>query len=433
MNKKTILVVEDEVNIRKGLAATLSDNYEVFSAENGEEAYKIFKKQHPDLVLTDIRMPKMGGLSLLDKIKLENKKIPVILITAYGTIDSAVDSMKRGAADYITKPVNLDKLEAVIKKALTHKKTPSKTNPESSIIGTSALMKTLYNQITKVALSNATILITGESGTGKEVLARDIHDLSTRPGKLVPVHCSALPETLLESELFGYEKGAFTGAASRKLGRFDMAAKGTLFLDEISEISPLIQTKLLRVLHDKTFEMVGGTETRKADIRIIAATNKNLEPLIKSGQFREDLYYRLNVIHFHLPPLRQRKTDIPLFVNRFIEELGKSSGKLIEIISEDALKILVNYSWPGNIRQLKNVLERMILLTSSRILDIKDIPQEITAVEGVASNAGTTIKNAEKDLIIKELENTGGNKTETAKRLGISRKTLYRKMEEFGL
>ncbi|MCK5161139.1 MAG: sigma-54-dependent Fis family transcriptional regulator, partial [Candidatus Aureabacteria bacterium] len=231
----------------------------------------------------------------------------------------------------------------------------------------------------------------------------------------------------------GYEKGAFTGAASRKLGRFDMAAKGTLFLDEISEISPLIQTKLLRVLHDKTFEMVGGTETRKADIRIIAATNKNLEPLIKSGQFREDLYYRLNVIHFHLPPLRQRKTDIPLFVNRFIEELGKSSGKLIESISEDALKILVNYSWPGNIRQLKNVLERMILLTSSRTLDVKDIPQEITAVEGVPSKAGTTIKNAEKDLIIKELENTGGNKTETAKRLGISRKTLYRKMEEFGL
>ena len=433
MDKKTILIVEDEVNIRKGLAATLSDNYRVLSAENGEEAYEIFKKQHPDLVLTDIRMPKMGGLSLLDKIKLENKKIPVILITAYGTIDSAVDSMKRGAADYITKPVNLDKLEAVIKKALTHKKTPSKTNPESSIIGTSPLMKTLYSQITKVALSNATILITGESGTGKEVLARDIHDLSMRPGKLVPVHCSSLPETLLESELFGYEKGAFTGAASRKLGRFDMAAKGTLFLDEISEISPLIQIKLLRVLHEKTFEMVGGTETRKADIRIIAATNKNLEPLIKSGQFREDLYYRLNVIHFHLPPLRQRKTDIPLFVNRFIEELGKSSGKLIEIISEDALKILVNYSWPGNIRQLKNVLERMILLTSSRILDIKDIPQEITAVEGVASNAGTTIKNAEKDLIIKELENTGGNKTETAKRLGISRKTLYRKMEEFGL
>ncbi len=433
MDKKTILIVEDEVNIRKGLAATLSDNYRVLSAENGEKAYEIFKKQHPDLVLTDIRMPKMGGLSLLDKIKLKNKKIPVILITAYGTIDSAVDSMKRGAADYITKPVNLDKLEAVIKKALTHKKTPSKTDVKSSIIGTSPLMKNLYNQITKVALSNATILITGESGTGKEVLARDIHDLSKRPGKLIPVHCSALPETLLESELFGYEKGAFTGAASRKVGRFDMAEKGTLFLDEISEISPPIQTKLLRVLHDKTFEMVGGTETRKADIRIIAATNKNLEPLIKNGQFREDLYYRLNVIHFHLPPLRQRKTDVPLFVNRFIEELGKSSGKLIESISEDALKILVNYSWPGNIRQLKNILERMILLTSSRVLDVKDIPQEITAVEGVPSKAGTTIKNAEKDLIIKELENTGGHKTETAKRLGISRKTLYRKMEKFAL
>ncbi|MEA3347276.1 MAG: sigma-54 dependent transcriptional regulator, partial [Candidatus Auribacterota bacterium] len=402
-------------------------------AENGEEAYEIFKKQHPDLVLTDIRMPKMGGLSLLDKIKLENKKIPVILITAYGTIDSAVDSMKRGAADYITKPVNLDKLEAVIKKALTRKKTSSKTDLESSIIGTSPLMKNLYNQITKVALSNATILITGESGTGKEVLAQDIHKLSKRPGKLIPVHCSALPETLLESELFGYEKGAFTGAASRKLGRFDMAAKGTLFLDEISEISPSIQIKLLRVLHDKTFEMVGGTETHKADIRIIAATNKNLEPLIKSGQFREDLYYRLNVIHFHLPPLRQRRADISLFVNRFIEELGKSSGKLIESISEDSLQILVNYSWPGNIRQLKNVIERMILLTSSRILDVKDIPQEITAVESAFSKPGTTIKNAEKDLIIKELENTGGNKTETAKRLGISRKTLYRKMEEFGL
>lgn len=433
MGKKTILIVEDEVNIRKGLAATLSDNYRVLSAENGEEAYKIFKKQHPDLVLTDIRMPKMGGLSLLDKIKLENKKIPVILITAYGTIDSAVDSMKRGAADYITKPVNLDKLEAVIKKALTHKKTSPKTDLESSIIGTSPLMKNLYKQITKVAFSNATILITGESGTGKEILARDIHGLSKRPGKLIPVHCSALPETLLESELFGYEKGAFTGAASRKPGRFDMAEKGTLFLDEISEISPSIQTKLLRVLHDKTFEMVGGTETREADIRIIAATNKSLEPMIKSGQFREDLYYRLNVIHFHLPPLRQRKADIPLFVNRFIEELGKSSGKLIESISEDALKILVNYSWPGNIRQLKNVLERMILLTSSRVLDVKDIPQEITAAEPVTSKAGTTIKNAEKDLIIKELENTGSNKTETAKRLGISRKTLYRKMEEFGL
>ncbi|MDD5645489.1 MAG: sigma-54 dependent transcriptional regulator, partial [bacterium] len=308
----------------------------------------------------------------------------------------------------------------------------------STILGNNPKLKTIYEQAAKVALTDTTILITGESGTGKEILAQDIHKMSKRTGKFTPVHCAALPETLLETELFGHEKGAFTGAFSRKPGRFEIAERGSIFLDEISEISTVIQTKLLRVLQDKAFERVGGTQTLKADIRIIAATNKNLQPLIKSGKFREDLYYRLNVVHFHLPPLRDRKEDIPLFIEAFIGELSKSSGKIIEGITDGALNVLSGYNWPGNIRQLRNTLEHMILFNSSRTLDVKDIPPEITPAIG-APNEKTvltetgTIKELEKDLILKELQKSNGNKTEVATRLGISRRTLYRKLQQYNI
>jgi DNA-binding NtrC family response regulator len=438
LNKKTILIADDEINTLKGLASALSEKYRVITASNGQEAYELFASNMPSIVLTDIRMPVMGGLTLLDKIRSANPDIPVILLTAYGTINNAVEAMKRGASDYITKPVNLDKLEVIIEKFIDKKVAAGAFRNQSTIIGNDAALKTIYEQASKAALTDTTILITGESGTGKEILAQDIHKISKRPGKFTPVHCAALPETLLESELFGHEKGSFTGASSRKAGRFELAEKGTIFLDEISEISTSIQTKLLRVLHDKTFERVGGTQTLKADIRIIAATNKNLEPLIKSGRFREDLYYRLNVVHFHLPPLRERIGDVPLFVNHFIEDLAKSSGKIIEGITDEALKLLTGYTWPGNIRQLRNTVEHMILFSSSRILDIKDIPPEIIKEAGLPSGKNITtgkgtIKDLEKDLILKELQKSGGNKTEVANRLGISRRTLYRKLKQYDL
>ncbi|MBN2191113.1 MAG: sigma-54-dependent Fis family transcriptional regulator [Candidatus Aureabacteria bacterium] len=438
MNKKTILIADDEINTLKGLSAALSEKYRVITASNGQDAYELFTSNMPSIILTDIRMPVMGGLTLLDKIKSVNPDVPVILLTAYGTINNAVESMKRGASDYITKPVNLDKLEAIIEKFIDKKPKAAALRNQETIIGADAALKTIYEQAAKVALTDTTILITGESGTGKEILAQDIHKMSKRTGKFTPVHCAALTETLLESELFGHEKGSFTGASSRKAGRFEIAERGTIFLDEISEISTSIQTKLLRVLQDKAFERVGGTQTLKADIRIIAATNKNLGPLILSGRFREDLYYRLNVVHFHLPPLRERAADIPLFVNHFIEDLAKSSGKIIEGITDEAVSLLTGYPWPGNIRQLRNTIEHMILFSSSRILDIKDIPPEITkglslpAGKNIAAGKGT-IKDLEKDLILKELQKSDGNKTEVANRLGISRRTLYRKLKQYNI
>lgn len=442
----TVLIIDDEKNIREGLAAALEmEGYMVALAADGKQGLARMVKGDIDLVITDLRMPEVSGEQVLAKVAAENPGVPVIVLTGHGSIDSAVEAMRNGAYDFLTKPLNLDQLILIVKRALEsrelaikHRELLEQLNSRKSfesIIGKSAEMQKIFATVRKAADSKASVLITGESGVGKELIANALHNLSPRRDKpLIKVHCAALSENLLESELFGHEKGAFTGAVARKRGRFELAAGGTIFLDEIGEIDQNVQIKILRVLQDKRFERVGGEETIEVDVRVIAATNRDLEKEIADGRFREDLYYRLNVVHIHVPPLRERRDDIPLLIASFLQEFAKENGKNIEGIDARARSALYKFDWPGNIRQLRNCLESAVVMCSSSVITLEDLPPSIAGSGEdalISIPAGIPMEEAEKILIQQNLAINKGNKSKTADILGIGRKTLHRKLDEY--
>jgi len=444
--KFTILVIDDEKNIREGLSMALEDEgYEVITAEDGKKGLEKALYDSVDLIITDLRMPLVSGEEILKKVVAELPSIPVIVLTGHGTVELAVEAMRIGAYDFLTKPLDLDRLFRLVKRALENRalalqkkeleeKLEKKTSLEN-IIGNSSAIRKVFDEIKKVAPTKATVLITGESGVGKELVANAIHNFSQRRDKpFVKVHCAALAESLLESELFGHEKGAFTGAIERKRGRFELSNKGSIFLDEIGEINQSIQVKLLRVLQEKQIERVGSSEPIDVDTRVIAATNKDLEKEMKEGHFREDLYYRLNVVHIFIPPLRERREDIPLLVDSFVKEFSNENGKEISSIEPKARNAIYNYDWPGNIRQLRNCIESAVVMTSDNILHFDDLPfKEKVENEVIRIPMGTTMEKAEREIIIKTLIHENNNKKRVADILGIGRKTLYRKLQEYSI
>ncbi len=447
--KPTILIVDDEKNTREGLKWSLeSGDYEILLAANGREAYDLFQNQPVDLVLTDLKMPDMDGLELLKKIKAEDPQVAVIMLTAHGTIENAVEAMNLGAMHYQTKPVDLKELKIKVAQALEGRRLAIENEQLKSqisdryafhnIIGRSPVMERVFQIVRQVAPTRATVLIQGESGTGKELIANAIHLNSPRARRpFVAVNCGALAPTLLESELFGYEKGAFTNALKTKPGRFEIADGGTIFLDEISETSPEFQVKLLRVLQDQTFERVGGVAPIKVDVRVLAATNRDLRARIAEGKFREDLFYRLNVVTLELPPLRDRREDIPLLVDAFKREFAQADNRPEIEIAPKAMQLLQDFNWPGNVRQLRNVIEGLVVMNNGREVAPRDLPPEIARAQPVKGavhlRLGMSMADAERELIKATLAEQDGNRAQTARILGIGRKTLYRKMEEYGL
>ena len=445
--RATILIVDDEKNTRDGLARALRDEYAVAVAENGQRALEWLETRHADVVLSDLRMPGMDGLALLTRLLGRDPKPVLILLTAYGNIETAVEAMKRGAYDFLAKPVNLDRLELLLKRALAERRLGAENQRLKAqldakygfenIIGTSAAMQEVFETIRQAAPTRATVLIQGESGTGKELVARALHQCSPRAqGPFIPVHCAALAPTLLESELFGHEKGAFTGAVERRRGRFELADGGTLFLDEIGEIDPALQVKILRVLEERKFERVGGTETVSVDVRLVAATNRDLKQLVEEGKFREDLFYRLYVVNLSLPPLRKRDGDIVLLAQHYLKALAAENGKMVTGITAEAMDALAAYGWPGNVRELRNVIERMVVLGSGEKLTVRDLPAALRAAggrPGPGARAGNLLRDSERNLIEEALRRNKGSRTRAAVELGISRRTLHRKLNEFGL
>ena len=448
-----ILVVDDESLMREFISESLSSKgYEVDAAENGAKALELINSETYDLILTDFKMPKVTGMDVLRKAVEKMPGVKVVIMTAYGTIENAVEAMKIGAFDYITKPFGVEEVLLLVKRALEFKNLEEenrKMHTEledkygyKSMVGESPAMKKVFELIQTISQSRSTILVTGNSGTGKELVARAIHYTSPRKsGPFVKINCAALPSELMESELFGHEKGAFTGAIKRYHGRFERANGGTLLLDEISEMSPVLQAKLLRVLQEREFEPVGSSETITVDVRIIATTNRNLEVLINEGKFREDLFYRLNVISIHLPPLKVRINDIPLLANAFLDRYNRENGKAIEGIADEVFESWKLYPWPGNVRELENTIERAVVLCTGKILEMSDVsaPTQSTAnIPGTESTmlstnvTGMTIAEMERELILKTLEVQGGNRTTTAEILGISVRTLRNKLAEYG-
>jgi DNA-binding NtrC family response regulator len=442
-----LLVADDEKNIREGLAAALEmDGHEVVTAADGSEGWKRFQKGDIDLVITDLRMPGLSGEELLKRIGAETPGIPVIVLTGHGTVETAVAAMRNGAYDFLTKPVNLDRLSLLVKRALQsrelelrHRRLEEELEHQKqfeTIIGTSVPMRRVFDTISRVAPTKASILITGESGVGKELVADAIHELSPRKGKpLIKVHCAALAASLLESELFGHEKGAFTGALARKRGRFELAHEGTLFLDEIGEIDQNIQIKLLRVLQEKKFERVGGEETIESDVRIVAATNKDLKAEIEKGNFREDLYFRLNVVNILVPPLRERKDDLPLLITAFLKEFAAENGKNVDGIDEKARAAIYAYDWPGNVRELRNCMESAVVMAKGPVITEADLPPTLRTQNDsrwIRIPLGTSLEESEKIIIRDTLSSLRGNKSKTAEVLAIGRKTLHRKLAEWG-
>jgi two-component system response regulator HydG len=448
--KERILVVDDEQSHRTMLKAVLTkEGYDISEADDGISAVKAVESESFDLILMDIRMTDMDGIEAMGQIKKMSPSIPVIMMTAYASIKTAVEALKSGAYDYLTKPLDTDELKILIKKALEHyrlqeenvllKERLADRFDFSKIIGKSRRIKELFENLSLIAPSDATVLIYGESGTGKELVANAIHQNSPRAqNPFIKVSCAALPETLLESELFGHERGAFTGALTRKAGRFQLADGGTLFLDEVNVMSSTTQVKLLRVLQEREFEPLGSTKTIHVDIRLIAATNKELEAEVKEGRFREDLFYRLNVVPIHLPPLRERKEDIPLLAEHFFQIYQEKNKKSVKGFLPKTIDTLMRYDWPGNIRELENVIERAILLCRSEYISPKDLPpplqgEEVGEQPIISIPPGMTLEQVEREAIIQTLEETGGNRTQTAQILGISRKTLQNKLKEYGL
>ncbi|MCC5912369.1 MAG: sigma-54-dependent Fis family transcriptional regulator [Clostridiaceae bacterium] len=448
MDKK-ILIIDDEKNMRWAIKNALKkEEYIIYEGENGIEAVEKFQEISPDIVLMDFKMPKMNGLEALCKIKEIDEETPIIMITAHGTMDSAIEAMKLGALDYIAKPFDIEELKVIIKKALrigelneevSYLREELEKNTGKTIIGNSGAMKEILKMIERVAKTNATILILGESGTGKEIIANTIHYNSDRSKKpYIKVNCGAIPENLIESELFGYEKGAFTGAATRKIGKFERAQGGTIFLDEVGELDLSMQVKLLRVLQEKEVERIGGNERIKVDIRVIAATNRDLYKMVEDGTFREDLYYRLNVIPINIPSLRDRREDIPLLINHFLKKYGEEIGRKNISIDEGAKKKLMDYQWRGNIRELENVMERMLILAEGNIITEKNIPFEISMDKEkqgkfILPSEGIVMEDLERDLILQALERTDYNQTNASKLLGMTRHTLLYRMEKHGI
>jgi len=445
----SILIVDDEKNTREGLKHFLSGlDYDVSIAESGKEAVSLIRKERPEVVLTDLKMPEMDGITLLHEIKRIKPETIVIVLTAYGTVENAVQAMKAGAFHYLMKPVNFEELELALKKAFSQRLLESENvqlreelirerHEAGEIIGNSSIIQKSISLCKQIAQADSAVLIQGESGTGKELFAHLIHSESPRAKHpFVTVHMSALTETLLTSELFGHERGAFTGATERKIGRFERAHGGTLFLDEIGDVPESMQIKLLRVLQSGEFERVGSTKTLRADVRLICATNKNLKELVDAGKFREDLFYRINVILLEIPPLRERSEDIPLLIQYYLKFFAERNHKKIDKISPDALHVLTRYDWPGNVRELKNIIERLVVLSKSNVINGEHIPDDIKGNKKMLTKSSegkslNTLQDMEEEMIRKTLLDLGRNKSVAAKKLGISRRTLYRKMAEY--
>jgi DNA-binding NtrC family response regulator len=441
-----ILIVDDEINIREGLKISLNrEGHNAFTASDGEDALKIMESEEIDVVITDLLMPNIDGTSLLKKILSDYFNVPVIILTGHGTIENAVELMREGAYDFLTKPLNLEKLNLIVERAISKREliienrelqSKIKTTEAGKITGKSDKMIKIIEKVEQIAPTKTSVLILGENGVGKEVIANLIYDFSNRKDKpFIKVHCAALSESLLESELFGHEKGAFTGAIKTKKGRFELADGGTIFLDEIGEISQSIQIKLLRIIQERTFERVGGEETLSTDVRIISATNLDLKKQVEAGKFREDLYYRLNVIQIEVPPLRTRREDIPLFISNFLSEFSKENNIVIREITNKAKTALINYDWPGNVRELRNVLESAVVLSKNEVIDLDDLPPYIANLSESANSIKIEIpeklSEIEKKVIINTLKITNGNKSKAAVYLGITRKTLLNKLNDY--
>ena len=449
--KAKILVADDETSHRQMIEAVLvAEGYEVTQAEDGQAAISAVEDRFYDLVIMDVRMPNVDGIQALQKIKQISPDIPVIIMTAYASVGSAVDALKSSAYDYLIKPLDIDELKILVDKALRHhqleqenvylKERLGDRFDFSNIIGRSPSMTRLFETVALVAPSEATALIVGESGTGKELIANAIHQNSPRKDRpFIIVNCAALPETLLESELFGHEKGAFTGAIARKQGRFQLAHNSSIFLDEIAEMTPATQAKILRVLQEREFEPVGSTQTIKVATRVIAATNKNLEEEIQAGRFREDLYYRLNVVTVDVPPLRQRREDIPLLADFFLKQYAQKNRRLIKGFTPRATDLLMRYEWPGNVRELENIIERAVIMARGEMITPLEFPNDLQNLDEALKESridltpGRSLKEVEKVLILRTLEETGGNRTHAARILGISRRTLQLKLKEYGI
>ncbi len=461
--RKQVLIVDDEPNLRKILSAQLTrDGYDVLTAEDGEQGLQLLREHHIDLVITDLKMPKVDGMTLLKKALEEDPELPIVLVTAHGTIDTAVEALKSGAFDFVTKPFDKDEVRQIVAKALKTRElrgadatsTPTSRGARFGIIGTSPGIAELYAILERVADTPTTVLITGESGTGKELVARALHEHSSRKDKpFIKVNCAAIPKELIESELFGYERGAFTGAVASKPGRFELANGGTLFLDEIGEIPIEMQVKLLRALQESEFERVGGIKTIRVDVRLVAATNRDLKKLIASGSFREDLFYRLNVVPIRLPALRERTGDIPLLVEHFLVKFNERLKKRVDGVERDAMDLLVQYPWPGNIRELENVVERSVLFCDTHALNASDLSPEVRGIAalsnvpvtdadlhaalasegGLKEHVKVAMSRLERELVSRALSQTNANVTHAARLLKISRKGLQLKMKELGL
>jgi len=440
-----ILVVDDEANARTALAELLRE--EGLGVETAADAFKAlgkFESFAPQVVITDLKMPGMDGIELVRKLRATEDPPAVIVMTAFGAVDSAIEALRAGAEEYLTKPLNFDELLIVVDKVLANvalrretaqlrKRVRERVAPDN-MVGSSPPMQRVFEIVDQVAPSRATVLITGESGTGKELVANAIHQRSPRAsGPFIKLHCAALAESLLESELFGHDKGSFTGATTRKDGRFSLADGGTLFLDEIGEISPALQVKLLRFLQEHEFERVGGTETIRVNVRVIAATNRDLKDEVAHGRFREDLFYRLNVVNIETPPLRERRSDIPAIAKFFLDRFARDNGKLLEALSPQALELLVAYDWPGNVRELENAIERAVVLANGTELDTRHLPPSIRPVgsTGAPPIPGSTMVELERYAIIETLKAAGGSTSKAAEMLGISARTIQYRLHEY--
>lgn len=452
MEKKPILIVDDDAGQRQLIEFWLQEEgYSTLLASDGKAGLQLFEEKSPRLVVADIRMPGMDGLDLLSHIKGINQDTPVILVTAFGTVDNAVEAMKLGAADYILKPLNADELKLIVRRALEHQQLLEENRylrdfaatgfRFENLVGRSRKMREVCDLALQVARRDSTVLVTGESGTGKELLAKAIHQNSLRSAKpFVTINCGAIPETLIESELFGHRKGSFTGALADRIGKFEAANEGTVFLDEISDMKPSLQVKLLRVIQEREIDKIGHPHPIKLNVRILAATNRSLRNLIEDGQFRDDLFYRLSVVTLNLPPLRERKEDIPLLVEHF---LGKYCGRYnlpLIAVDEDALKILTEYNWPGNVRELENVIEHVVVLGKGELIRAEHLPAEIREAKPRIANValelpegGISLEEVEKEILLQALERHNWNQSRAAKYLDITRKTLIYRMEKYAI
>jgi DNA-binding NtrC family response regulator len=446
----TILIVEDEAKMRRLLELNLGDDgFTTFSAEDAETGLKLLRENPVDLILTDLKLPGMNGLEFLQTIKRQNAALPVVVMTAFGSVETAVDAMKAGASDYVLKPFSLTEMRMVIHKELdvrdlreenrSLREALGKRYAHPNVVARSPRMQEVLATVERVAPTTSTVLLGGESGVGKDLIARAIHEKSRRAsGPFLKINSTAIPENLLESELFGFEKGAFTGAVASKPGKFELADKGTLFLDEIGDVLPATQVKLLRVLQEREFERLGGTRTVKVDVRLIAATNKDLREALEQGTFREDLYYRLNVVPIDIAPLRERREDIPDLVNLFVSRFTGESGKPVGGITPEAMQILVNYHWPGNVRELQNIVERACALAKGSVLDPSDIHLDVRHAKGAHGPGGflpegMTLEQWEDEMVQEALRRANGNKSQAARLLGLSRNALRYRLSKIGI